>query len=308
LDYKDYYAVLGIAKAASQDDIQKSYRKLARKFHPDVNKDQKAEAKFKEIGEAYEVLKDPEKRKKYDQLGMAWNRAGGPPPGWQEVNFGQGGAGFDFSGFGGSGGFSDFFEMLFGAGGPGAGGGRRAGGFAAQAGGNSETTLPLTVEEAVCGGARELTVSDPATGQRRTLTVRIPEGVRPGQKIRLAGKGAPGLGGGPPGDLLLKVEVVPDPRFRLEGADIHTAVPVQPWEAALGADADVETPTGTVRIKVPAGSSSGRKIRLRGKGLTQSGGEKGDLLAEIKIVVPDQLSERERELYEQLKEEGRSKK
>jgi curved DNA-binding protein len=313
LDYKDYYAVLGVGKESSQDDIQKAYRKLARKYHPDVNKDPKAEAKFKEIGEAYEVLKDPDKRKKYDQFGMAWNRTGGPPPGWEGFDFGQGsagfgGGGFNFSGFGGSGGFSDFFEMLFGAGGPGAARGPRGAGFASQPGAHSEATLPLTVEEAVRGGARELTLSDPATGQRRTLTVRIPEGVRPGQKIRLAGKGTSGFGGGPPGDLLLKVEILPDPRFRVEGSDIHTAVPLHPWEAALGGDADVETPTGPVRIKVPAGSSSGRRIRLRGKGLTQSGGEKGDLFAEIRIVVPDRLSERERELYEQLKEEVRRKK
>ncbi|MFL6193667.1 MAG: DnaJ C-terminal domain-containing protein [Thermoanaerobaculia bacterium] len=311
MDYKDYYATLGVKKDASQDDIQKAYRKLARKFHPDVNKDPQAEVKFKEIGEAYEVLKDADKRKRYDQFGSNWNRTGGPPPGWEGFDFGQGqpGGGFDFRGFQGSGGgnFSDFFEMLFGGGAGGRArqrGGAGGAGFEGFGGGfggarpaaDSEATLSISVEEAVRGGSRELTVSDPNTGQRRTLTVKIPEGVRAGQKIRLAGQG----GGG--GDLFLKIEITPDPRFRVEGSDIHTTVPVSPPEAALGGEADVETPNGPVRVRIPAGSSSGRKIRLRGRGLAQSGGGKGDLLAEIRIVLPERLSERERELYEQLAE------
>ena len=309
MDYKDYYATLGVKKDESQDDIQKAYRKLARKFHPDVNKDPEAEVKFKEIGEAYEVLKDPDKRKKYDQFGSNWNRAGGPPPGWENINFGDGG--FDFRNFGGGGGaagFSDFFEMLFGAGGP---GGRRRGGPAGfdpgfgggapRGGGDTEATLTISVAEAVRGGTREITIADPTTGQRKTLSVRIPEGVRAGQKIRLAGQGSPGFGGGA-GDLLLKIEIAPDPRYKVEGSDLHTHVPVSPAEAALGGEAEVDTPTGPVRVRIPAGSSSGRKIRLRGRGLSQSGGGKGDLLAEIRIVVPDDLTERERELYEQLAE------
>jgi curved DNA-binding protein len=314
LDYKDYYATLGVSKDASQDDIQKAYRKMARKFHPDVNKDPKAEVKFKEMGEAYEVLKDPEKRKKYDQFGSNWNRTGGPPPGWEGFDFGKGGGGgggFDFGGAGGEAGFSDFFEMLFGAGrrggrpGPGFGGGGAGfggAGFGPRKGGDTEAAIPLTVEEAVRGGSREVVLSDPNTGQRKTLSVKIPEGVRPGQKIRLAAQGAQGIGGGPAGDLFLKIELVPNPRFRIEGSDIHTALPVSPWEAALGAEAEVETPTGPVRVRVPAGFSSGRKIRLRGRGLAQPGGDKGDLYAEIKIVVPDRLSDRERELFEQLSE------
>jgi curved DNA-binding protein len=315
LDYKDYYATLGVKKDAGQEEIQKAYRKLARKYHPDVNKDPKAEIKFKEIGEAYEVLKDPEKRQKYDQFGSAWNRArqtGAPPPGWENIHFdfGQGGGGFDFGDLGGMGGggerFSSFFEMLFGGAGP---GGRRGagaagpagfGGFGPQAGGNTEATLPLTLEEALQGGTREISITDPNTGQRRNLSVKIPAGVRSGQKIRLAGQGGPGLGGGTSGDLLLKVEIQPDPRFRVEGSDIHTTVAVSPWEAALGGEAEVETPTGPVRVRIPAGSSSGRKIRLRGRGLSQAGGEKGDLLAEIRIMVPERLTDRERELYEQL--------
>jgi curved DNA-binding protein len=318
LEYKDYYATLGVAKDASQDDIQKSYRKLARKFHPDVNKDPEAEVKFKEIGEAYEVLKDPDKRKKYDQFGTDWKRTGGVPPGWEGFAGGQGFGGqgfdFDFGGMGGGEGFSSFFEMLFGGAGPGRRGARRTGGFpggnpfggmAGGAGSDTEAQISITLEEAVRGGTREITLADPSTGQRRTRSVRIPEGIRPGQKIRLAGQGQSGFDGGAAGDLLLKIDILPDARFRIEGSDIHTTVPVTPWEAALGGEAEVETPTGRLRVKIPAGSSSGRKIRLRGKGLTVAGGakgDKGDLLAEIRVMVPEQLTDRERELFEQLAE------
>jgi len=318
LDYKDYYATLGVKKDASQEDIQKAYRKLARKYHPDVNKDTGAEIKFKEIGEAYEVLKDADKRQKYDQFGSAWKSArqtGSPPPGWEHVHFdfGDGGGGFNFGDLGGMGGggdrFSSFFEMLFGGGGT---GGRRGAGAAGpagfggfgqqQAGGNVEASFQITLAEAIKGGTREIALTDPSTGQRRNLSVKIPAGVRSGQKIRLAGQGSQGFGGGPTGDLLLKIEIQPDPRFRVEGADIHTTVAVSPWKAALGGEAEVETLNGAVRVKIPAGSSSGRKIRLRGRGLSQPGGEKGDLLAEIRIVIPERLTDRERELYEQLAE------
>jgi curved DNA-binding protein len=309
LDYKDYYATLGVAKDASQEDIQKAYRKLARKFHPDVNKDAKAEAKFKEIGEAYEVLKDPEKRKKYDQYGSAWNRAqqtGGTPPGFEGFDFG----GFDFGGMSGGGGgvgggserFSSFFDMLFGA-----GAGRRAGGgagFAQGRGPDSEAALSITLDEAIRGGAREITLSDPSTGQRRTLSVKIPEGIRPGQKIRLAGQGSNAYGA-QAGDLFLKIDVLPDPRFRIDGADLHTEVPISPWEAALGTEAEIATPTGPVRIRIPAGTSSGRRIRLSGRGLGKAGGnkgEKGDLFADVRIAVPKELSERERQLFAELAE------
>jgi curved DNA-binding protein len=311
LDYKDYYQTLGVKKDASQDDIQKAYRKLARKYHPDVNKAPEAELKFKEIGEAYEVLKDPDKRQKYDQFGSAWKHAqqrGGPPPGWEGgfdfSDFAQGG-GFDFGGGGGEG-FSSFFEMLFGRGAGGRrGGGPGFGGFEDlrnRGGSNSEAELAISLEEAIHGSTREIALSDPATGQRKNLSVKIPAGVREGQRIRLAGQGQPALGGGAPGDLFLRIRIEPDPRFRVEGTDLHTHVPVAPWEAALGGDAEVETPEGAVRIRIPAGSSSGRKIRLRGRGLARAGGERGDLLAEVRIVVPSELSERERELYEQLAE------
>jgi curved DNA-binding protein len=307
LDYKDYYATLGVKKDASQDEIQKAYRKLARKYHPDVNKDSSAEARFKEIGEANEVLKDPEKRKKYDQYGSAWNSArqtGAPPPGWEGFDFGVGG-GRSGGGFEqGPEGFSSFFDMLFGSAGGRGGRGGRSGGFGgfgnagAGGGGASEATLPLTLEEAVHGGSREISLADPETGERRNLSVKIPAGVRAGQKIRLAGQGGRGRG-----DLLLKVEIVPHPRFKIEGTDLHMTVNVAPWEAALGGEATLETLNGDVRVKIPAGSSSGRRIRLRGKGL-KHGGEPGDLIAEFRIVMPPELSERERELFAELQEES----
>ncbi|HEX2642504.1 MAG TPA: DnaJ C-terminal domain-containing protein [Thermoanaerobaculia bacterium] len=322
MDYKDYYEILGVKKDASQDDIQKAYRKLARKFHPDVNKAPEAEAKFKELGEAYEVLKDEDKRKKYDQYGSAWKRAqqtGSPPPGWEGVHFdfGQGGGGFDFNGMGGGEGFSSFFEMLFGEGARGGrrgrpagfggggfpgGGGFQGGGFGPTGGSDTEAEISITLEEAAHGGRRELALSDPNTGERKNLTVKIPKGVRSGQRIRLSGKGQPSLNGGAPGDLYLKIDIEPHPRFRVDGTNLHTAVPVSPWEAALGVEADVQTLEGDVRVRIPAGSSSGRKIRLRGKGLPKSGGGEGDLIAEIKIVVPDSLSDEERQLFERLAE------
>ena len=316
MEYKDYYKTLGVKKDASKDDIQKAYRKLARKLHPDVNKDPSAETKFKEVGEAYEVLKDPDKRQKYDQYGSAWNSArqtGAPPPGWENIrfDFGQGPGGF--GGGGGAEGFSSFFEMLFGGAG-GAGGGRRGGGGfpgfgggpgarAPRNGSDSEAVLTLSLEEALSGGPREISLSD-AYGQRKTLSVKIPAGVRPGQRIRLSGQGQPGMEGAPAGDLFLRVEVEPHPRFKVEGTDLQTTLPVAPWEAALGGEAEVETLDGAVRVRIPAGSSSGRRIRLRGRGMPQPGGGRGDLLAEIRVVVPDQLTDRERELFEQLAEES----
>ncbi len=263
MEYKDYYKTLGVKKDASQEDIQKAYRKLARKFHPDVNKDPKAEVRFKEIGEANEVLKDPDKRKKYDQFGANWNRQAGPPPGW-EGGGGQG-AGFDFRDFqwAAAPDSSDFFENLFGAGAQ--GGRRRAGGGAPgglagasaavrRRGRMSEATITISVEEAVRGGSREIAISDPNTGSRKTLTIKIPEGVRSGQKIRLAGQGGSGSGGGGNGNLLLKIEIAPDSRFKVEGSDITTHVPCRAGRGRAGRrggrrDAD----TATLRVRIPAG-------------------------------------------------------
>ena len=314
MEYKDYYATLGVSRQSSQDEIQKAYRKLARKYHPDVNRGPSAEDKFKEITESYEVLKDSEKRRTYDRFGKDWKSfAGGrgaPPPGFDNVRF-------DFGG-GGSG-RSSFFDALFG----GAGGGSRfrgggspfgagdpfgGGGFAGGAGGfnargqDHEAGLLLTLEEAARGGGREVSLVDSATGAVKTYSINLPRGVRPGQKIRLAGRGGAGVGNGPAGHLFLKIELKPNDRFRLQGFDLYTDLQVSPWAAALGSDAAVATLDGTVKVKIPAGSSTGRKIRLRGRGFPRRGtsGTAGDLYAEIKIVVPEQLSEKERELFEEL--------
>ena len=310
VEYRDYYGTLGVEKNASQADIQRAYRKLARKFHPDINKDAGAEARFKQIGEAYEVLKDAEKRAKYDQYGSAWKnaqRTGAPPPGWEGVDFGgQGpGGGFDFGGSGPSG-FSSFFEMLFGGGGPfagAAGGGFPGGGRAQQAprrGGDQESQIAVTLEELSQGGKRQLTLTDPGNGRSETLEVTIPKGLRPGQKIRLAGKGGRGMMGGTPGDLLLQINLEPHSHFKVEGDDLVGPVEVSPSTAALGGEASVRTLDGDTRIKLPPGSSSGRRIRLRGKGLPRAGGERGDQFVEVKIVVPRELTDEQRRLFEEL--------
>jgi curved DNA-binding protein len=310
LDYKDYYRTLGVERGASAEEIQKAYRKLARKFHPDVNREEGAESRFKEIAEAYEVLKDPEKRSKYDRFGQAWNArqsGGAPPPGFEEFSFDLGGTPF---GAGGSG-FSSFFEMLFGqaararAQAPGGGWGSWSaegrGGWA-RPGANQEVVLRVPLEEAARGGLRELAIAAP-DGPSRRIRVNLPKGIRPGQTVRVPGQGEAGRGGGPAGDLHLKVEILPDSRFRLEGRDLHTTVEVTPWEAALGGEADLATLDGRVRVRIPAGTSSGRRIRVRGHGFP--GGRKeepGDLIAEIRIVVPQKLTAREKELFEQLRE------
>lgn len=329
MDFKDYYETLGVAKTASEEEIQKAYRKLARKYHPDVNKEDKAEDRFKEIGEAYEVLKDPEKRKKYDRFGSAWKQAaqqsGGAPPGWDNVR-GQYGPGFDFDfgagpGAAGAGGgdFSSLFEQLFGgaggmgggAGGPrarrgspfGGGAGFRGGAPRPRRGNNVEAEVELSLEEAAQGGKKQVTLADPTTGQRQTLEVTIPAGILPGKKLRLAGQGGEGAGGGAKGDLLLKISIRPDDRFRLEGQNLYTRLDLAPWEAALGTEAAVPTLNGDQRVRIPAGTSSGRKIRLRGKGFPGVGEKAaGDLYAEVQIAVPEELSDRERELFEELAE------
>ena len=316
MEYKDYYSTLGVSKQASSDDIQKAYRKLARKYHPDVNRSPGAEDKFKEITESYEVLKDPEKRKTYDRFGKDWKSfAGGrgaPPPGFENIRF-------DFGGAGGSG-FSSFFDALFGGAGGGSpfGGAGRGnpfaggdpfggGGFGGGAGFTSrgqdqEASILLTLEEAARGGAREISVTDPATGQGKSYKINLPRGVKAGQKIRLAGRGGPGAGSGSAGDLYLKVELQPNRRFRLEGLDLYTDLTVSPWEAALGAEATVRTLDGAVKVRVPPGSSTGRKIRLKERGFPSPKGAAGNLYAEIKVAVPGELSKKERQLFEQLAE------
>ena len=306
MEYQDYYQTLNVDKTATADEVQRAYRKLARKYHPDVNKSTEAEAKFKEINEAYQVLSDEEKRAKYDQFGSAWNRAqstGSAPPGFEDIfsAFGGGGGGTYYTESTG-GDFSSFFEMLFGGGRP-----RAAGGWGASAqprsaaGVDHETRISLTLEEAARGGQREIALRT-SDGSRRVLNVKIPKGIRQGQKIRLKGQGGPGVGGGQRGDLFLRVNLIPHPEFRLEGTDLHTTLRAAPWEAALGGEASVPTLDGSVRVRIPAGSSSGRRIRLRGKGYPSANGQKGDLFAEIRIVMPRDIGDSERELYERLAE------
>jgi curved DNA-binding protein len=296
--FRDYYETLGVPRDASSEDIRRAYRKLARENHPDVNKEPGAEDRFKEISEAYEVLRDDEKRKRYDRLGSNW-KAGQDVSGAQGFEgfegFGNGGSGdmrVDF----GSGDFSDFFEGIFGGRTGGRAGGRRGGfdGFSTR-GSDQEAVLELTLEEAARGGRRKLTLGD-----GRDYDVEIPRGVRDGQRIRLAGEGTRGASGGPAGDLFLRVRLKPHPRFEVSGLDLHTELPVTPWEAALGATVPVPTLDGVANVKVPPGSSSGRKLRLRGQGMPGPRGEQGDLYAEVMIDVPKKLSRKERSLFEEL--------
>jgi curved DNA-binding protein len=319
--YRDYYEVLGVPRDASADDIRSAYRRLARENHPDVNKDPDAGERFSAIAEAYEVLRDPEKRERYDRFGPNW-RAGQDVSGAQDFEgfggFGGGGRGrgrggggngfdggdvrFDFGSGGGDADFSDFFDSLFGGGrAPSSRGGRRrrrdAGDGFSLRGGDQEATLELTLEEAFRGGKRRITLGD-----GRDYEVTVPPGVRDGQRIRLAGEGSPGAGGGPSGDLLLRVRLRPHPRFRLDGSDLEVDLPVAPWEAALGAKVPVPTLDGTATVKVPSGSSSGRRLRLAGQGWPDRDGKRGDLHAVVKIVVPKKLKREERKAYEHLAE------
>jgi curved DNA-binding protein len=291
---QDYYEALGVPRDASADDIRRAYRNLARRLHPDVNKEPGAEDRFKAISEAYEVLRDPEKRARYDRLGANWRAGPQPPGGGSAENGFDRGSGFrdvrvDF----GSGGFDDIFDDLFG----GRTGRAGRGGFEGFSfrGGDQEAELELTLEEAAAGGRRQLSLGD-----GREFEVEIPPGARDGQRIRLSGQGSPGAGGGEPGDLFLRVRLKPHPRFRVQGRDLSVDLAVSPWEAALGADVSVPTLDGSARVKVPAGSSSGRRLRLRGQGLPGGGGSAGDLYAVVMIHVPKKLTRRERELFKQL--------
>jgi curved DNA-binding protein len=286
LSYTDYYEVLGVPRDADPDTLRRAYRKLARKYHPDLNSDGDAEERFKELGEAYEVLSDADKRERYDRLGARWREAEHDAPGESFEDF------FAHQGFGDGTRVEfgdDLFEALFGARAGRAGGPLR--------GRDREALLELSLEDALAGGRRRLTLDG------RDVNVNFPAGVRDGQLIRLAGHGGEGRDRGPPGDLFLRVVLRPHPRFRRRGDDdLDVDLPITPSEAALGATVAVETPTGTARVRVPAGSSSGRRLRLRGRGVPKRGGGSGDLHAVVKIVVPKELSDRERELYEQLAE------
>jgi curved DNA-binding protein len=330
--YKDYYEILSVSRTASEDEIKKAFRKLARKYHPDVAKDKKeAEARFKEINEAYEVLSDPEKRKRYDQLGANWKSGADfrPPPGWEGFG-GRGGQGGDFEFHFGGTGFSDFFEQLFGSMGREGRGGRGFGGFnhrAAERGPDTEGDIMVTLEEAMKGSVRAISLNrvvlcDQCGGsgmrgqkpcptchgsgqieRREQFQVRIPPGVAEGQRLRIPGRGQPGEGGA--GDLYLNVKFAKHPDFRVDGHDLIYQAELAPWEAVLGTQISVPTVDGRVDIKIPPGSQGGRRLRLRGRGLPLREGGRGDLLVEVQVQVPEKVSDSERALWENLARESK---
>jgi len=306
MEFRDYYKIMGVKKDATQDEIKRAYRKLARKYHPDVSKEQDAEKKFKEVGEAYEVLKDPEKRAAYDQLGSNW-KAGQefrPPPDWD--------AGFEYSGGGFTPGdasaFSDFFESLFGHGGIGGSTGAQQTGTHFHARGDDHhAKVVIDLEDAFHGATRAITLHAPELDteghvrtRERTLNVQIPKGIKQGQQIRLTGQGSPGMGGGGIGDLYLEVELKPHPLYQIEGGDLYLELPVTPWEAVLGAKVKVPTPTGIIDLKIPAGSASGRKLRLKGWGIP--GKPAGDLYTVLRIALPPGDTQQAKEIYREMEQ------
>lgn len=315
--YQDYYSVLGVQRGATQEEISKAYRKLARTKHPDVDKTEGATQRFQQIVEAYEVLKDPKTRARYDALGANWKNGQEftPPPDWGGEGDGQG---FDPSAFEDAPdleGFSSFFEAFFGG---------RPGGASrftssrrprTRAGATAEAVITIALEDALRGATRTIQLSegdgsggDGAGGSTRTLDVKIPAGTTQGTTMRLRGQGGRGLGGGPPGDLLLHVEIAPHPRFEVQDHDLVTKLAIQPYEAALGAKVPLVTPDGAqATVTVPPGSSSGRKLRLRGLGMPRRGGERGDLIVELAISVPPTLTDAERRAYEELARATKSK-
>ena len=300
MDFKDYYKIMGVGRDATQDEIKRAYRKLARKYHPDVSKEADAEARFKDLGEAYAVLKDPEKRAAYDQLGANW-KAGQefkPPPDWD--------AGFEFSGADAPA-YSDFFDSLFGRDFQSATGRRTQAGIHAH-GEDHHAKVMIDLEDAYQGASRSISLRAPeldstgrVTTRQRTLNVKIPKGVKQGQRIRLAGQGSPGMGKGQAGDLYLEVEFKPHNLFRVEGRDVYLELPVAPWEAALGATVQAPTPAGAVDLKIPAGTTRGRKLRLQKRGIP--GQPPGDLFVELAITLPPADSDAARQLYKQMQQE-----
>ena len=301
MEYKDYYKAMGVARDATPDEIKKAHRKLARKYHPDVSKEKNAEARFKEISEAYEVLRDPEKRAAYDRLGANW-QAGQefrPPPGWQAR---EEAGGHPF--FGEAGGFdhSDFFDAIFRSMGADMGGGtgRARGGFD-MAGEDQHAKIQIAIEDSYQGAARTLQLSEPGRrGQPRNIEFTIPKGIRAGQHIRLAGQGAPGIGKGGAGDLYLDVEFLPHKLYRADGRDVYMNLPVAPWEAALGAQVEAATPTGRVELTIPPGSSPGNKLRLKGRGLP--GKPAGDFYFVLQLALPPAGSKAAKKAYEDMAE------
>jgi curved DNA-binding protein len=318
VEFKDYYATLGISRDASEEEIKKAFRKLARKYHPDVAKDKKtAEGKFKEINEAHEVLSDPEKRRKYDELGANWQQPGAgypPPAGTQRGWRAEGGGDREFH-FGGTG-FSDFFEQFFGRGRRTANAedfftrSRRGRGEVdepeyAERGAEVEGDILVTLHEAMHGSMRQISLQriDPRTGEAETetFTVRIPPGAQEGRRIRVPGKGGPGVGGGPSGDLYLRVRLEAHPDFSVRGVDLYHDLELAPWEAVLGRHVVVPTLSGTIKLRVPPGASNGQQLRVRGQGLPKGpSGERGDLYVVVSVQVPSNITPEERTLWENL--------
>lgn len=303
VQYKDYYKIMGVDRKATQAEIKRAYRKLARKYHPDVSKESDAELKFKEVGEAYEVLKDEEKRAAYDQLGSNWNaqQEFRPPPDW------GGGAGFGGNaGFGGGQAedFSDFFESLFGQG---RSTGSRRRGFQMQ-GEDHHAKIKIDLEDSFHGASQSISMQMPEMGpngrvvnKTRTLKVSIPKGIRQGQQIRLSGQGAHGQGGGKRGDLYLEIEFRPHRHYRVEGADVYLELPLAPWEAALGTKIKVPTPAGQIDLKIPANSQAGKKLRLKGRGIPSR--TPGDLYVLMQIALPPANDDKSRKLYQRMRDE-----
>jgi curved DNA-binding protein len=291
--YRDYYEVLGVPRTAPADDIKRAYRKLARKHHPDIHapaERQQAAERFKEINEAYEVLRDPDKRARYDALGDRWKSGSEftPPPG-TEWHGGE----VDWEDLGG---FSDFFAAMFGQNAGRATRGRQRGGRVVFPGSDVEAELPVTLDELLRGGRRRIAVEG-----GRTLDVEIPRGARDGTVLRMAGQGQPGSNGAPPGDLYLRLRMTPHPTVRVQGDDLQVDLPLWPWQAVLGASVRIETPEGAVKLQVPEGTQSGGRLRLRGRGLPRRDDTRGDLYAVVRIVVPERPGAAEREAYEALR-------
>lgn len=287
VQYKDYYEILGVSRTASADEIRKAYRKLAKRYHPDVSKEKDADVRYREINEAYEVLKDPDKRGRYDTLGAGWEQGQDftPPPGWQ-----GGGVHMDFGGD--MGGFSDFFRTLFG------------GGFADMFTGarapvrrDSEVDLMLTLEDAARGGTHTLVMRESDGGQR-SISVRLPQGISEGSRIRLPGKAKGG------GDIYVNLHLAPHSIFQVSGYDLTRSLKVAPWDAVLGHEVSVETLSGSVTMKLPPGIQGGQRLRLRGKGLPKRGGGSGDLFVRVEISLPRHLTDRQKELWEELSRLG----
>ena len=308
MDYQDYYKVMGVERDATQDQIKRAYKKLARKYHPDVSKDPDAEIRFKEVGEAYQVLKDPEKRGAYDQLGKNWQSGQdfNPPPGWD--------AGFEYSGAGNAGGgaadFSDFFENLFGQNarsGP-TGRAHASRGHTGARGEDHHAKVLIDLEDAYRGVTRSITLnvsevdrSGHLITKQRTLNVKIPKGVKQGQSIRLSGQGSPGMGDAKSGDLFLEIEFKPHGIYRVDAHDVYLDLPITPWEAALGANIKVPTPDGPVDLKIPAGTVAGKKMRLRGRGIP--GKSAGDLYVVPVITLPPADTDAAKDLYLKMEKE-----